>query len=167
MKNNKIQLVRTSGLIGILVLGGITAGMILNPWGLDTKATEMMRAEQKAEIVAYQIVEIYKAAKAEPSSENAPVQSRGLASVQSSVAAGGILKEFKNYGTMGIDPWGHPFQYRIVGSEAESKVLVWSLGPNGALENQVFMNDSNEALSAPLQGDDIRVHLPLLEASSN
>ena len=167
MKNNKIQMVRTSGLLGILILGGITSLMIFTPWARDTKDLEVLRAQQKAEVIAYQIVEIYKVAKLENSSESAPIQSRGLASVQSSVVAGGILKEFKNQGNMGIDPWGHPYQYKIITKGNASQLMVWSLGPNGNLDNQAFMNDSTDALSAPIQGDDIRVQLPLPEAASN
>lgn len=168
MKNNKIHIVRTSGLIGVLVLGAITAAMIFNMSGRETKQTELARAQNKAEAIAYQIVEIYKMAKVEVPVENTPAQRRGLASVQSAVEAGGILKEFKNQGTMGIDPWGHSYQYRILATNsAEPQLIVWSLGPNGALDNQVFMEDSNEAALAPLQGDDIRVQLPLSELGSN
>ena len=58
MKNNKIQIVRTSGLIGILALGGLTGVMIFCPWGLDSKETELVRARQKAEVIAYQIESI-------------------------------------------------------------------------------------------------------------
>ncbi len=166
MKNNKIQIVRTSGLIGVLALGGITAVMIFCPWGLDSKENELVRAHQKAEVLAYQIVEIYKEAKADSPAENAPVQSRGLASVQSHVEAGGILKEFKNQGSMGMDPWGHPYQYKIFPNGTESKLVVWSLGPNGTLDNQVLLSNSSEAIAGPLQGDDIRVQLPLPEAGS-
>ena len=166
MKNNKIQIVRTSGLIGVLVLGSLTAVMIFCPWSVDTKEIELVRAQKKAEVLAYQIIEIYKEAKAEAPTENAPIQSRGLASVQSRVEAGGILKEFKNQGTMGIDPWGHPFQYKIFPNGSDSKLIVWSLGPNGSLDNQVLMSDSGQALTAPLQGDDIRVQLALPTASS-
>ncbi len=168
MKNNKIQIVRTSGLIGVLVLGAITAAMIFNLSGRETTKAERARAQNKAEAIAYQIVEIYKMAKVETPIENSPVQRRGLASVQSAVEAGGILKEFKNQGTMGIDPWGHAYQYRILSSDsALPQLIVWSLGPNGALDNQVFIEDSSEAALAPLQGDDIRVQLPLPETGSN
>ena len=166
MKNNKIQIVRTSGLIGILALGGLTGVMIFCPWGLDSKETELVRARQKAEVIAYQIVAIYKEAKSDTPAENAPIQRRGLASVQNKIDAGGILKEFKNQGSMGMDPWGHPYQYRIVPHGADSKLVVWSLGPNGNLDTQVLMSDSNEVLTTPLLGDDIRVQLPLPEAGS-
>ncbi len=151
MKNNKIQLVRTSGLIGVLALGGLTAVMIFCPWGVDSKEIELVRAQKKAEVLAYQIIEIYKEAKAEAPAEVAPIQSRGLASVQSHVEAAGILKEFKNQGTMGIDPWGHPYQYKIIPNGPESKLVVWSLGPKGTSDDQV---------------GEIRVQLPIPEAAS-
>ena len=54
MKNNKIQIVRTSGLIGILALGGLTGVMIFCPWGLDSKETELVRARQKAEVPVFE-----------------------------------------------------------------------------------------------------------------
>jgi hypothetical protein len=169
VKDKKIQLVKTSGLIGIVGLAGVTAMMIFWPWGLDTRSLEVEHAKQKAEVIGYQVIQIYKEAKVDSQRTEDVPQVRGLASVSANtVQAGGVLTEFKNQGTMGIDPWGHPYQYRIIASDKGSKLLVWSNGPNGVLDNPSFTNEeTKEALNAPTRGDDIKVQLSMDKADSN
>jgi type II secretory pathway pseudopilin PulG len=168
----KIQALKTSGLIGMLSLMIIIGALVFWPWRLDTRSAELVRAKQKAEIVAYQIIQIYKEAQTDFTSEGEeqPVaQKRGLASIKGkpAISAGGLLKEFKNNGTMGVDPWGQPYQYRIIKIETGPRLLVWSKGPNQQLDNQDFLSeDPHEALANPKRGDDIRVLLSIINSDS-
>jgi type II secretory pathway pseudopilin PulG len=164
-KMEKNQALRTSGIISVLSLVAVVAVMVLWPWSLDTKSIELVRAKQKAEVIAYQIVQIYKEAQVDvPQVQPEISQKRGLASVKASpaISAGGVLREFKNQGLMGVDPWGQSFQYRIINFEAGPRLLVWSAGPNGVLDNQDFLSeDPHEALALPKAGDDVRVVLSI------
>lgn len=148
----------------MLSLAGTVGILVLWPWSLDTKSAELVRAKQKAEIVAYQIVQIYKEAQHDVPAPQPVAQSRGLASVGAppAVPVGGVLREFKNQGLMGRDPWGQSYNYRIINLESGPRLLVWSVGPNGKLDNEDFLSDEPaEALSLPKGGDDIRVLLAI------
>lgn len=165
----KIQALKTSGILGMFSMVGLIGVLVFWPWRLDQRSAELVRAKQKAEIIAYQIIQIYKEAQTDFSMPQPVAQKRGLASVksQSTVQAGGLLKEFKNSGTMGLDPWGKPYQYRIIKIQTGPRLLVWSTGPNGTLDNQDFLSDDpNEALAIPKRGDDIRVLLSIVNNDS-
>jgi type II secretory pathway pseudopilin PulG len=163
---DKFQALKTSGLIGMVSLILVIGIMVLWPWQLDTRSAEIVRAKQKAEIVAYQIVQIYKEAQLDSSPAQPVAQKRGMASVNSAgysqVQAGGVLHEFRNAGVMGTDPWGQPYQYRILNLETGPRLIVWSTGPNKVLDNPDFQSeDVHEALALPKNGDDIRVVLAI------
>jgi type II secretory pathway pseudopilin PulG len=165
----KFQALKTSGIIGMFTMVGLVGVLVFWPWRLDQRSAELVRAKQKAEIVAYQIIQIYKEAQMDFSQPQPAVQKRGLASIKSqpSLSAGGLLKEFKNAGTMGLDPWGHPYQYRIIKIQTGPRLMVWSTGPNGTLDNQDFLSDDPvEALATPKRGDDIRVLLSIVNNDS-
>src|SRR5688572_8252109 len=104
----KFQALKTSGIIGMLSLMLVIGALVFWPWRLDTRSAELVRAKQKAEIVAYQIIQIYKEAQTDFGPVQPVAQKRGLASIKTkpNLPAGGLLKEFKNNGTMGVDPWG-------------------------------------------------------------
>ena len=62
-------------------------------------------------------------------------------------------------GEIGLDNWGHPFRFRVIrkGSR-QSKVFVWSLGPNGKAETSEENFDSSRDISAyEFGGDDVGV----------
>ena len=60
-------------------------------------------------------------------------------------------------GTMGKDPWGHPFHYSVLGSpnEAHPVIAVWSEGPNGKLESDLSEFDETKPEAFHFKGDDI------------
>lgn len=161
-KMNKIQALKTSGSIGLLGAAVAIGAMLVWPKSLDSRSPEVVRAQQKAEIIAYQIVQIYNEAQLQLENPPPSAQSRGLASVKGEPVAGGILTEFKNQGSMGMDPWGHPYQYRIIEMESGPRLLVWSLGPNGQLDDRDFLHDDPKvALTSPKLGDEIQVVLAI------
>lgn len=81
-----------------------------------------------AESLAYQIIEIQK------SKIQAKSEGRAPASVSDSDETAGQI---------GMDPWGHPYQYKIVESKNRHRVFVWSLGPDAKSELQLSSLDSS------------------------
>ncbi len=98
----------------------------------------------RAESLAYQILESQR------------VSSRGPASAMES----NLNQHLKEEGRIGSDPWGRPFNFKLLKNPElqSSKVLVWSVGPDGVAQTTPEKIDSIRDKSAPtFEGDDVGV----------
>lgn len=160
MKNEQNQEFRSSGVLLILGLVGLSMAIVATPWNRQLQDSRVEVALQKAEIVGYQVVQIYREASkpSVPDDKNARVP----ASVSSS--EGGFPADLRSTGTMGTDPWGAPYRYRILSADKSGKVriLVWSSGPNQKVETVDLDNEEAVIAGQPTYaGDDIGVLLSM------
>lgn len=160
MKTEKNHEFRSSGVLLILGLLVFCIAIIATPWNRQMQDSRVETALQKAEVVGYQVVQIYReAAKNTPSKEMKG--SRIPASVADSAGSEELLRLT---GTMGMDPWGRPYRYRILTPAKESsekvRILVWSTGPNLKVDTKNLDDESQALTEQPLySGDDIGVVL--------
>lgn len=141
MKNDKKQEFKTVGLISMFVVIGLSALLLAPVWN-DESGDSQTKALYRAEGLAYQILEGRKGS------------SRGPASV------GSLNHLAQDSGNIGEDPWGRQYQFKFfnhVGNE-QSKILVWSNGPNGEKDTEDTVIDSNRDNASPkFDGDDLGV----------
>lgn len=159
MKNSENQVVRTSGAIVSVFLIVLCAAAVTAAWSRGSDSRDQERAIKKAEVVGYQIAQLFRES-AEGELSSLPTSSRGPAS-----ASPEQLEDFRKVGTMSLDPWGHPYNYRILSADPKGilKILVWSAGPNGIVETSEL---KDEELSLKLEqpsfiGDDLGITLKL------
>lgn len=96
--------------------------LALIPLNRSTPEEKVIRARSKAEILAYQVAQLYRESLINP---DAPVRGRGPAS---ELTGGSAPAE----GLMGQDPWGHAFSYRIQPEPSgRLHVEMRSPGPDG------------------------------------
>ncbi|MDG0814742.1 hypothetical protein [Bdellovibrio svalbardensis] len=161
MNNERKQEFKSSGVLTLLGLVGFSAAIIAAPWNRSHRDTEVDAALQKAEVVGYQVVQIYREA-AKTSALSFSKSGRNPASV----APETTLESLRTTGTMGNDPWGQPFHYRILSAEKNKamRILVWSSGPNKKADTAELENESKAISSQPIYvGDDIGVVLSMTQ----
>lgn len=161
MKTKEKHEFKTSGVLLLLGLVVLSAAMIAVPWNRRTQDSRVKAARQKAEVVGYQVVQIYRESIEVSVSGDTKPLGRGLASVQESNS---FLQNLKNEGTMGIDPWGEPYHYRLLSSDKTGfmRVLVWSSGPNKKMETIESVSEDMVQIGQPVySGDDIGVVLSM------
>lgn len=160
MKNEQLQEVKSSGVLLILGLVGLSLAIVATPWNRQFQDSRVEVALQKAEIVGYQVVQIYREA------SNSSLSSDKKTRVPASVAPteSGIPVDLRSTGTMGTDPWGAPYRYRILSVDKSGKVriVVWSTGPNQKAET-AKLDDEDATISGQpsYAGDDIGVLLSM------
>jgi type II secretory pathway pseudopilin PulG len=145
MKTEQKQHVKSYGIISLLMLIGAAALICVPVWSGRTGASQQ-RTLHRAESLAYQLLESRKG-----------TPSRGPASIESS-----INHLTLDQGQIGMDLWDHPYQYRLLkGADNQpSKILVWSLGPNGKPETSDETIESNRDHTNPqFSGDDLGIML--------
>lgn len=164
MINQQNQQFKSTGLLALLGLVAFCLAIIATPWNRQMRDSGHENARQKAEVVGYQVVQMYREASKNPASSAAP-RSRGPASAAGSEASPELsMQNLRAIGTMGIDPWGRPFNYRIISADPGGRVriLVWSTGPNLKVESHQLENEQVAISSQPLYGgDDIGVLLTM------
>lgn len=159
MENEQNQEFKSSGLLAILGLVGFSMAIIATPWNRQIQDSRSEVALQKAEVVGYQVVQIYREA-----SKNTPVaepSGRFPASVAENQGEQ-VLKDMRSTGTMGMDPWGQPYRFRILSEDKVGKIriLVWSSGPNSKVETPELDNEEKILSEQPqYKGDDLGVLL--------
>lgn len=160
MKNQEKQEFKSSGVLTLLGLVGISALIIATPWNRQVQDSAAENALQKAEVVGYQVVQIYREA-----SRNQGVfldNSSGSRTPASATPA----EPLRTVGTMGLDPWGQPYHYRILSAADAPKVriLVWSAGPNMKVETKTLEDEDREISNQPTYaGDDLGVILSVTQ----
>lgn len=101
------------------------------PLNRSTPEEKVVKARSKAEILAYQIAQLYRESLA-TSTNPVPANSRGPASVREPMTTPDFAPA---EGLMGQDPWGHAYSYRIEpDSGGRLHVEMRSPGPNGVTE---------------------------------
>ncbi len=149
MNSKQNQYVKISGIIGVLGLALILLLMLSMPWNGSWSDSKSLRARQKAEILGYQLLQIYQE-NLDGSSENQK-SSRSIASIDSDQV------EFKPVGLMGMDPWGQPYHYSIQKSGHDQvRVVIWSKGPDQKDDSQ--SSSSGESLFSS-KSDDVQIVL--------
>ncbi len=160
MKNEQFQEVRSSGMLLIIGLVSFSLAIIATPWNRQFQDSRVETALHKAEVVGYQVVQIYREASKTPSEIDK--NTRGPASV--SPQGSEFPSNLRSTGTMGTDPWGAPFRYRILSADSAGnvRILVWSSGPNQKVET-AMLDDEEAVISGQpsYAGDDIGVLLSM------
>ncbi|MEN0057304.1 MAG: hypothetical protein AAGB31_00590 [Bdellovibrio sp.] len=163
MKNKEKQEFKSSGMLVLFGLVGLSSAIIATPWNRQMQDSQLEAARQKAEVVGYQVVQIYREAlKNRAASEQA--LGRGPASVAEQ--DGVSLSSIRTTGTMGIDPWGQPYFYRILSADPSGKtrILIWSAGPNQRVETAGLDDEEAALKDQPLYaGDDLGVLLSMTQ----
>lgn len=160
MNSEKKQEFKSSGVLTLLGLVGFSLSIIASPWNHSVHDTDTEAALQKAEVVGYQVVQIYREA---AKNSGAPAASRGGRN-PASVAPAPSLDGLRTTGTMGTDPWGQSYHYRVLSAEHTKniRILVWSSGPNGKIETADLDNEDKKLTAQPqYEGDDIGVVLSM------
>jgi type II secretory pathway pseudopilin PulG len=160
MENEQNQEVRSSGMFLILGLVGVSLAIIATPWNRQFQDSKVETALHKAEVVGYQVVQIYR--EASKSSMPNDKSNRTPASVSPEESA--FPADLRSTGTMGTDPWGSPFHYRILSADKSGnvRILVWSSGPNQKAETAQLEDEEAVISGQPsYAGDDIGVLLSM------
>ena len=160
MKNQEKQEFKSSGVLTLLGLVGISALIIATPWNRQVQDSSVEHALQNAEVVGYQVVQIYR--------EASRTQGQYLAksSKDRMPASAAPAEALRSTGTMGLDPWGQPYHYRILSAPDAPKVriLVWSAGPNKKVETKELEDEDREISQQPsYAGDDLGVILSVTQ----
>ncbi|MGZ3769243.1 MAG: hypothetical protein ACXVCP_06365 [Bdellovibrio sp.] len=161
MKNKEKQEFRSSGILTLLGLVGLCAILIATPWNRQINNDQIEIARLKAEVVGYQVVQIYKESLKVSQQSN---KNTNLRRPASSVVSEKNAASLRNIGTMGMDPWGEPFHYRLLSSDEAkiTKVLVWSSGPNKKIESINLANENLTLTDQPSYfGDDLGIVLSM------
>lgn len=158
MKTEEKREFKSSGVLALLGLVGFSSAIIATPWNRHMEDSRVETARQKAEVVGYQVVQIYREA-SKNSVPSTSASSRGPASIAED--KGFSSENLRSTGTMGTDPWGEPYHYRILSSEkSKVRILVWSAGPNQKIETADLDNEEAHIKEQPVySGDDMGVIL--------
>lgn len=160
MKSSEIQVVRTSGALVSVSLVILCAVVVATAWSRETDTREKDKALKKAEVVGYQIAQLIRESIEKDELKSRSSEGRGPASAEPSE-----LEEFRKVGTMSMDPWGQPYQYRLLSADIKGpiQILVWSAGPNKTIETPELKNE--EAIlkleQHSFRGDDLGISLDL------
>ena len=155
MKNEEKQHFRSSGVLTLFGLLGLSAGIVATPWNKAMQDVGVDECRQKAEVVGYQVAQIFR--EASRNKEN-----KHLSEGREPASLGPVgLENTRTTGTMGFDPWGQPYRYRILASDSSQvRILVWSSGPNLKIETADLDDETKPLTKQPsYSGDDIGVVL--------
>lgn len=160
----KKQEFKSSGVLTLLGLVGFSVMIIAAPWNRQYQDSDVDAALQKAEVVGYQVVQIYR--EASKSAAVSADRNGGRGRTPASINPEGNLENLRTTGTMGTDPWGQPYHYRILSAEKSKpmRILVWSDGPNKKPETPDLDNEAKKISSQPVfSGDDVGVVLSMTQ----
>lgn len=151
MKNEQNQTLKSSSMLMLFGLVSISLLIISTPWNRAVTDNKTEKTMQRAEIVGYQLVQLYR--EASKSMHGNVKSARGPASTAIDIS------DLRTTGTMGLDDWGQPFRYRILSTDQNKlRVLIWSSGPDKKVQTAEL---ENEEVLLPVQpsfiGDDIGV----------
>ncbi|WP_413586020.1 hypothetical protein [Bdellovibrio sp. HCB274] len=162
MKHEKKQEFKSSGVLTLLGLVGFSATIIASPWNQSSQDVQTKAALQKAEVVGYQVVQIYREATKVSATPKVASGGRLPASV---APVSEPMDSLRETGTMGTDPWGQPYHYRVLPSAEHNsniRIVVWSSGPNSKVESKDLENEEMKIVGQPsFGGDDVGVVLSM------
>lgn len=142
MNNEEFQEVTDRSWIFPLACLCLLVGLALLPLGRSSPEKKVIQARAKAEVLAYQVAQLYKESlESQGSSEEFVTSGRGPASVRMPSSETPVNAPAE--GLMGQDPWGRPYRYKI-STEPDGRLLVemrsWgSEGPSGQ-SNEIVLN---------------------------
>lgn len=151
MKIKQNKELKSSSMLAMFCLVGLSIAIIATPWNRSMSESGSEKALQRAEIVGYQLVQLYREASKNP--EDVSSAGRAPASAVSE------LPDLRTIGSMGQDPWGQAYHYRILAADKNKlRVLVWSSGPDRAVQSSEFDNEDVKLPGQPIfSGDDVGV----------
>lgn len=116
----------------------------LAPLSLTAPSDKTLRARAKAEVLAYQVAQLYRE-NVQSSSSSEP-ESMGPAYVRHPATAPG--GSTNSSGIMGRDPWGRPYRYLVQETPDERlQVEMTSAGPDGEFSSGPTDDDVHLTLS--------------------
>lgn len=157
MKTKENQALSYKSTLFMCSLVGLLGFMAVPSWTKQRDEDRVVSAKRHAEVLGYQVFEIYREAARNTRPE--VTNSRGPASVGPAELD---AMHFKDAGSIGNDPWGQPYRYKILSANLQSadepmKVQIWSAGPN-----KVFETDDKPGLAAESYiGDDVGLVLSM------
>jgi hypothetical protein len=157
MKPSQNQDVRSTNLLSSFGLLIFSLMIVTAPLNRHFKDARLETAMRQAEVVGYQVAQIYREAIRGESRLLQPSK-RVVASVDDE--SNNTLENIRRIGTMGSDPWGQPFHYKIMNADRSLgvKVVVWSSGPNMKIETAELQTEGFEIVNQPIySGDDLGV----------
>jgi type II secretory pathway pseudopilin PulG len=151
MKNKENRGLSYKNILFVSSFAGLMGFMAVPSWTKHRDEDRVLNAKRQAEVLGYQVFEIYREAARNTRQE--ALNLRAPASVEPVEAE--ALK-FRDAGSIGADPWGQPYRYKILSSVGEQiKVQIWSAGPN-----KIFETDDKPGVAAEsYTGDDVGVVL--------
>jgi hypothetical protein len=124
-------------------------------WTRQREENRALNAKRHAEVLGYQVFEIYKEAARDAAPAVAPT-GRSPASVKPLIASD--FSNLRESGSIGSDPWGQPYRYKILSAATEQlKVQIWSAGPNKRFET----DDEPGVAAESYRGDDVGIVLSM------
>lgn len=156
MKIKEKQYLRSLLRIAVLALLGLVLLIVTMPLGQNYSDSMEFRTKQKAEILAYQVMQLYR----ESTRQQGFVASDRKKAFRQPASDMHSISDFKISGYMGQDPWGMPYNYRILRTEdGKTRIWVWSGGPN-----QISELNEKDLLSKNVSStDDIGINLIMRE----
>ncbi len=140
--NDEKQVVKTSAWLSLLALTLALAFIIL-PILSGSSEQSAEKSIIKAQSVGYQAATIEQRKSLEnekdSTSASATLGQRGPASISDDVASG----------TLGQDPWGQPFHYKIRLEGNQKVVDVWSEGENGVRTQVLIPLNTHQSVQVP------------------
>jgi len=143
MKNQGKQEVRSFGIISLFLLVAACVLVFAPAWNGGLAALQE-RTLHRAESLGYQLLDSRKPSTRTPAAA-------------SEVALNHLALD---QGQIGLDPWGHPYQFKLLKLKEfqKTKIVVWSLGPNGVSETtQDSLDPNRDTESLDFEGDDLGV----------
>lgn len=159
MKTKEIQKLSYKSLIFLSSFFGLLSFLILPSWSRRWEEERLIDAKRHAEVLGYQVFEIYREA-ANASAVSEILSSRSVASLRTN---GSTSLDFRETGSIGSDPWGQPYRYRVLSSSPGQpmRVHIWSAGPNKAFETK----DEPSVAAETYVGDDVGIVLAMNPAA--
>lgn len=160
MKNDQIHKLSYKHWIFSLGFIGLLALIFIPSWNHHREQVRLLDAKRHAEVLGYQLFEIY----GEASRNTYPVPKPGTRAPASIPSLSSETEGLQpDRGSIGNDPWGQPYRYKIVSAKTDRlKVQIWSAGPNKKFET----NDIPDLAAESYLGDDVGVVLSMLSPTT-
>lgn len=145
MNNEENQQLEDYGMRHMWWVGVFVFVLAMTPLSLTAPSDKNLRAQAKAEVLAYQVAQLYRENVQSSSNQVAfnsagPVHFRHPASIQGGSAG--------SSGVMGRDPWGRPYKYSVQETpDSQLQVEMASAGPDGVFSDTDDSDDIRLMLS--------------------
>lgn len=145
MNDQENQTLEIKYLFLVISFSGLLGFIFLPSWNRLRSEDKVVSTQRQAEVLGYQVFEIYREA-------SSP---RGPASVESQSEESA---EGRESGSIGADSWGQPYRYKILKVSRDLlKVQIWSAGPNKDFETP----DKPGVAADHYSGDDVGIVLSM------